>query len=125
MTKLSRDITIGLSVVVALLAVGGGSYFVSSHYFGFGDVRRAVAATLAENTSAGFRNIKKANVPGDIYCGDINIRHADNSFTGFHSFVLINHERLIILDEKSSDTKTQEEGLTYFKNGTCPGSLRR
>ena len=29
MTKLSRDITIGLSVVVALLAVGGGSYFVS------------------------------------------------------------------------------------------------
>ena len=120
MTKLSRDITIGLSVVVALLAVGGGSYFVSSHYFGFGDVRRAVAATLAENTSAGFRNIKKANVPGDI-----NIRHADNSFTGFHSFVLINHERLIILDEKSSDTKTQEEGLTYFKNGTCPGALRR
>jgi hypothetical protein len=124
MPSVSRDIAIGLSVAVALVAVGGGSYFVSSHYYGFNDVRQAVNAKLNGTSSAGFRNIKKANVPGDVYCGDVNVRNADDSFTGFHSFVLIDHARVIIMDEKIRDTKEQQEGLEYFKNGTCTGALR-
>jgi hypothetical protein len=123
MFTMSKEIKIALGVVVALFVVGGGSFFLSYTFLGFADVREAVSAVLKES-SISYRHIKKGNTPDDVFCGELNLKNAEGNPTGYHSFVLIGHQRVIIMDEQSRD-KDQQEGLVYFKNDICPGAIRQ
>jgi hypothetical protein len=123
MFTVSKEIKIALGVVVALFVVGGGSFLLSYKFLGFADVREAVGTILKE-PSISYRHIKRAITPDDVFCGELNFKNAEGNPTGYHSFVLIGHQRVIVMDEQSRD-KDQQEGMTYFKNDICPGAIRQ